>query len=111
MMADKIKGIRKEFNLTQLQLADKLNVAPSTVSSWELGSNKPLMDKITIMADMFGVPISYFFDTEDLGDLKDKEILPVYGSISCGEGSVVYETTTHYEEAPSKWTEGGEFFY
>ena len=65
---DKIKYLRKRNDFTQTDLANKLDVAKTTVSTWERGGNLPLMDKIVQMADIFNVPISYFFDdvTEDI---------------------------------------------
>ncbi len=111
MMSEKIKRIRKEFKLTQSQLADKLDISFTTVSSWERGQNKPTMDKLDRMADMFNVPISYFFDREEIGDHFDKSVLPIYGKVSCGNGNVIYEPTTEYETTPSNWLSGGEFFY
>ncbi|MFR3685731.1 MAG: helix-turn-helix domain-containing protein [Enterococcus sp.] len=53
-----IKRLRKEKNMTQVQLAELLDVVPTTISAWESGRNKPLMDKVTIMADIFGVSTS-----------------------------------------------------
>lgn len=49
-LKEKIKQLRKENNLTQKDLAKRLDVAPTTVSTWERGSNRPLMDKIVIMS-------------------------------------------------------------
>ena len=36
-----LKTLRKEKNLTQEYLADKMNVSRRTVSRWETGSNLP----------------------------------------------------------------------
>src|SRR5690625_4157913 len=96
-MERKIKNLRKQFKLTQKELAEKLNVAPTAVSGWERGANKPLMDKLEIMSSMFNVPISYFFDETDLGDFEPKTLLPVYGNVYCGGGDVIFEPTTEYE--------------
>lgn len=110
-MSDKIKRIRKQFRLTQDQLADRLNVAPSTVSSWERGANRPLMDKLGIMAEMFEVPITYFIEESDAGNYRDKTILPVYGNIYCGNSDIIFEPTTEYEAIPKQWVAGGEYFF
>lgn len=61
MIADVIKKIRKDNGLTQKDLAQKLSVAPTSISAWERGYNKPLMDKISLMSEMFSVPIQDFF--------------------------------------------------
>lgn len=109
-VGEKVKILRKEARLTQEDLAKKLNIAPTTVSSWERNANKPLMDKIVVMAEMFNVPITHFFDLEEF-QTKDEVMLPVYGKIACGNGLVVYETPTEYEATPKDWITGGEFFY
>lgn len=55
---DTIKKLRKERHMTQLDLAHKLDVAPTTVSSWERGAAYPLMTTAKAIAGIFGVPVS-----------------------------------------------------
>ncbi|MFT8668841.1 MAG: LexA family transcriptional regulator [Liquorilactobacillus hordei] len=57
-ISDNIKQYRKARGYTQEDLAKKLGVSPNSVSAWELGRNKPLMDKVTIMAKLFDVKSS-----------------------------------------------------
>ena len=57
-VAENIKNLRKERGYTQKDLASILGVAPTTVSAWESGRAKPLMDKVTLIADTFNVPLS-----------------------------------------------------
>ncbi|RKJ30803.1 XRE family transcriptional regulator, partial [Butyricicoccus sp. 1XD8-22] len=61
-VGQKIKALRKENGMTQEDLAKKLGVQPTAVSAWERNANKPLMDKLTTMAELFDVPFTYFFD-------------------------------------------------
>lgn len=62
-LSENIRKYRKEKKLTQKELARILKVAPTAVSAWELGRNKPLMDNVERMVDIFGVKKS-----ELLGD-------------------------------------------
>lgn len=39
--AQNIRAYRKELGMTQVQLADKLNVAQSTIARWESGEDRP----------------------------------------------------------------------
>ena len=43
---DKLPKLRKENNLSQEQLADRLGVSRQAVSKWESGSSYPDMDKM-----------------------------------------------------------------
>lgn len=54
-LSENIKKYRKLSNLTQKELAKKLNIAPTSVSAWEIGRNKPLMDNVEHMANIFNV--------------------------------------------------------
>lgn len=110
-MADKIKHLRKQFNLTQKELAVRLKVAPTAVSGWERGANNPMMDKLEIMAEMFNVPVTYFFEESEVGDYGSKTLLPVYGNIYCGSSNVIFEPTTEYEAIPEEWVKGGNYFF
>ena len=66
-----------------------------------------MMDKIVIMSELFDVPITHFFENVEI---NDSTMLPIYGDISCGNGSIIYEATTEYEYVPKSWTAGGEYF-
>lgn len=57
-IADNIKKYRKLNKMTQQQLGDLLGVHFTTVSSWEKGHNKPLMDKASKMAQIWGIKVS-----------------------------------------------------
>jgi len=50
-----IYSLRKENNLSQEELADKLNVSRQTVSKWELGESSPDFNKIVPLCDVFGI--------------------------------------------------------
>ena len=62
---EKIYNLRKEHNLSQEELADKLNVSRQTISKWELGESNPDFDKIEPLCDVFNIT------TEEL--LRDKK--------------------------------------
>ena len=53
----KIKELRKRDNMTQEQLAEKLNVTPQTVSRWETEAAYPDITAIPILANIFDVSI------------------------------------------------------
>ena len=57
--------------MSQLDLAEKLGVSRSLVSSWENGSCMPDIDKIKNMTMLFGVPADFIYgSTERRYDIK-----------------------------------------
>lgn len=60
-VGEKIKFLRKKHHMTQADLAKLLNVATTSVSAWEGNKNRPLMDKLTAIAEIFDVPWCIFY--------------------------------------------------
>jgi len=52
-----IKKLREEKNITQEQLAEKLNVTRQAVSNWENGKTQPDIDTLTKISEIFEIPI------------------------------------------------------
>ena len=57
MFAETLKKLRKEKGLSQLQLATRMFVNPSTITRWENGSRLPDADMITRLARILGTDI------------------------------------------------------
>lgn len=53
-----ISLLRKEKNLTQKQLADKLNVSDKAISRWETGRGYPDIESLQALSDEFSVSIN-----------------------------------------------------
>lgn len=51
---ERMKYYRKALNLTQRELAQKLNVACQTISSWEIDRTEPNMGTVTKISDILG---------------------------------------------------------
>ncbi|MEG1047077.1 helix-turn-helix domain-containing protein [Carnobacterium sp.] len=56
-IGEKIKESRKTKNLTQQNLADKLNVSRSAVSNWEIGRNYPDIQMIVLISDLLDISL------------------------------------------------------
>lgn len=69
-----IRKLRLKNDLTQLELAELLNVSKNAVSSWENGRSQPLLDKVTVMAELFKVRIEDVLGIEYTDDSKDIEV-------------------------------------
>lgn len=75
MLGSKIKNLRKEMNLTQEQLCEKIGIAQSTLGMIE--SNKREAGKKTLLkiAEFFGVSVDYLLtDDSKLNDRDKKSI-------------------------------------
>ena len=51
-------NLRKAKNLTQLQLAEKLNYSDKAISKWEVGTTLPDIETISHIADFFGITVN-----------------------------------------------------
>ncbi|MBO7450042.1 MAG: helix-turn-helix transcriptional regulator [Clostridiales bacterium] len=69
-----LKTLRKENNLTQEELADKLNVSRRTVSRWETGSNLPDLGILVELADFYDVDMREIFNGERKNENMEKEL-------------------------------------
>lgn len=56
-LSEKILALRTEKNLSQGELAEKLEVSRQSVSKWETGQSVPELDKLIKLADLFGVSV------------------------------------------------------
>ena len=61
---DKLQKIRKENNVTQEQLADKLDVSRQAVSKWESGTAYPDTEKLIQISKIFKVSLDELINDE-----------------------------------------------
>lgn len=54
-LAERLFELRKAKNLTQDDVAEKLNVTRQTVSKWETGQSTPDFDKIVPLCELYGI--------------------------------------------------------
>lgn len=53
----KISEFRKDSNMTQMELAERLNISFQAVSNWERGNSMPDISKLPELAELFGISI------------------------------------------------------
>ena len=56
-LAEKIKLLRRQKNLTQEHLAETFGVSCQAISKWETASSFPDISLLPVIADYFGVSI------------------------------------------------------
>ncbi len=64
ILADKIIEERKRMGWSQEELADKLDVSRQSVSKWEGAQSVPDINRIIMMAELFGVSTDYLLKDE-----------------------------------------------
>lgn len=65
--SENLQFYRKRENITQEQLAEKMEVSRQTISKWEAGTTFPEMEKLLLLCDMF----SCSMDTLMRGNARD----------------------------------------
>lgn len=79
MLNERIKELRNSLNLTQVELANDLNVTKQCVSNWENNNIQPSVDMLVKIALYFGVSADYLLGLEqkrllDVSGLTDVQI-------------------------------------
>ncbi|WP_461614994.1 helix-turn-helix domain-containing protein [Clostridium sp. Marseille-QA1073] len=69
-LGEKIQQLRKTKNLSQEQLAEKLNVSRQAVSKWEIGESLPDINKIIQLSKIFQVSTDYLLYDEIDSDMN-----------------------------------------
>ena len=62
----KISSLRKERNMTQMELADKLNISFQAVSNWERCNSMPDISKLPELADIFQISVDELLGEKSL---------------------------------------------
>ena len=62
---EKIKNLRVNSGMNQVQLAKRLGITKSAVNSWETGTNSPSLSYIIKLAHIFGVSTDYLLGVNE----------------------------------------------
>ncbi len=71
-LAENLKKIRKDHNLSQEQLAEELKVSRQAISKWESGNTYPEMDKILQICNRFNLDINDLLNN-DIREIKSEQ--------------------------------------
>ena len=61
----KLRKLRKKFNMTQKNVADCIHVSRSAIAGYEKKGRQPSHEKLTAIADLFEVPVDYLLNDEE----------------------------------------------
>ena len=67
----KLVALRKKKGLTQIELAERLNVSWQAISRWEVGSAVPSSDNLMYLGKLYDVPVDYLLN-DDLDHPPEK---------------------------------------
>lgn len=65
-----LKYLRNRSNLSQSELADKLGVAKSTISMYEVGKREPDFETLELIADFFNVDMNFLLGKSDSENIQ-----------------------------------------
>lgn len=68
----RLQALRRQANLSQQELAERLHVSRQSISKWELGTAKPDLDNMIRLSELFGVSL----DELVLGKTQNRQEIP-----------------------------------
>lgn len=70
--SERLKELRKQAKLTQVELAGKLGIVQSSYADWERGKKKPTQENLVKIAQVLNVSIDYLVgNSEEKSDELD----------------------------------------
>ena len=116
---NKIKALRRKMNLTQEELAERLNVSFQAVSKWETNASLPDVTMFPLLANFFNVTTDELFgvdlakkqakideiikEYEDLGYIDDYEYAKNYYELKSSSKSLRYIQNMLRSKGVSDW--------
>ena len=86
MIAEKVKKLKEQKGLSQVELARLLGITRSSVNAWEMGISVPSTQYIVDLAGVFDISTDYLLgvdssSTISVAGLTDSDILLVHSII------------------------------
>lgn len=102
---ERLRCARKEKQLTQKELAAKINAAHNSISNWENNQNMPDPETIQNLCWALDVQPNYFFGAEypvipGIIPMPEMRKIPLIGSIACGAPVLAEEHIEDYLDLP-----------
>ncbi|WP_049545145.1 helix-turn-helix domain-containing protein [Streptococcus salivarius] len=70
--SERLKDLRKQAGLTQVDVAEKLGISQPAYASWERGVKKPTQDNLVKIAQILNVSVDYLVgNSEEKSDELD----------------------------------------
>ena len=88
---EKIISLRNKYQMSQGDLAEKLNVSRQSVSKWETGASIPDLDKLIAMSELFGITMDELVKEDVEVDKVEEESVVTKTSMEQGVKSQTRE--------------------
>lgn len=105
---DMLKFFRIRANLSQSELADKLGVAASTISMYEVGKREPDFETEERIADFFNTDLNTLRGRDN--ESKNGVIINILGRVAAGIPIEAIENVIDTEEITEELARTGNFF-
>jgi transcriptional regulator with XRE-family HTH domain len=69
-LQDKLYQLRKGKGLSQMDLAEAINVSRQAISKWETGTALPTIENFLSLSKLYGVSVDYLVDDEIESDME-----------------------------------------
>ena len=63
--SERLKELREEAGLSQIELAKLVKLSKSAIAYWELGQRVPSLEAVIVLADYFNVSLDYIAGLDD----------------------------------------------
>ncbi|MDI6871913.1 MAG: transcriptional repressor LexA [Bacillota bacterium] len=118
-LGDRLRELRKQRDLTQVELAKALQVSRGAVSMWELNQRSPDPSDLKKMADFFGISVDSLLGRSRVPDTFPFRPIPtgpmvqvpIIGVIRAGEPLLAAQNIEGYSWISADEVQGGEYFY
>lgn len=67
-MEEKLVSLRRGKNITQAELAERLDVSRQAISRWEVGSAVPSTENLKRLSELYGVSLEYLLNDSGSND-------------------------------------------
>ncbi|PKM72075.1 MAG: transcriptional regulator [Firmicutes bacterium HGW-Firmicutes-16] len=92
MLSEKLKQLRKELKLTQVELAARFGLTQQAIAKWEAGRTLPEPETISRIAGFFGVTTDYLLDmTDAFAAIGSASNVRIIGTVKAGYNALALE--------------------
>lgn len=114
---DRLRELRNQKGLSQLELSKYLKISKSSVNMYERGEREPGLEMFELIADFFNVDMDFLLGKSDCPNKSSSAVafsgmpkniipmpemrkIPLYGAIACGTPILADENIEEYVDIP-----------